>query len=147
MSAVRRLCGECRQWQSRPCGDGCYLLPSDPTEADIFAACGATPPIVAELDGLMQLEPDMSGPLCDAIMAVRNALARQMTPLLSAEALDRPIELEVIQWEGRPHCIYLNNYRVVGAKPWGGGTTIKKWPTSLREIIAAFPELRQVVFP
>lgn len=80
MSAARRLCGECRQWQSRPCGDGCYLSMSDPTEADVFAACGATPPIVAELDGLMQLEPDMSGPLCDAIMAVRNALMRKVEP-------------------------------------------------------------------
>ena len=61
------------------------------------------------------------------------------------EALDRPIELEVIQWEGRPHCIYLNSYRVVGGKPWGGGSTLKSWTTSLREIIGAFPELQQAL--
>ena len=66
---------------------------------------------------------------------------------LSDDVLDRPLDLEVIAWEGRPHCVYLNNFRVVGGKPWGGGSTLRSWPTSLREIIEAFPELRHVVFP
>jgi len=48
MSAVRRLCGECRQWQSRPCGDGCYLSTSDPTEDALFTSAGSTPSRTAE---------------------------------------------------------------------------------------------------
>lgn len=80
MSGGLRLCGYCEMWHSRPCGEGCYLSVDAPTEEDVFVTRGEVPPIVTELDRLLQFEPDMSGPLCDAIMAVRNALMRKVEP-------------------------------------------------------------------
>ena len=32
------------------------------------------------------------------------------------------------------NCILLNNFRVVGPKPWGGGRVIEKWQVSLEDI-------------
>lgn len=64
---------------------------------------------------------------------------------LTPEQLDKSVELCVVRWEGRLHCAYLNDFRVVGGKPWGGGSTEKAWNTSLREIIRAFPELQKAL--
>lgn len=64
---------------------------------------------------------------------------------LTVEELDKPVTLAVVKWEGRLQCAYLNNFRIVGGKPWGGGTTEKKWETSLREVIRAFPALQKAV--
>ena len=33
----------------------------------------------------------------------------------------RLLPLELVLWEGHLSCAYLNDYRVVGGKPWGGG--------------------------
>ena len=33
--------------------------------------------------------------------------------------------------------IYLNGYRIVGPKPWGGGPIIEKWEVSLEDIHTA----------
>lgn len=30
--------------------------------------------------------------------------------------------------------IYLNDTRICGPKPWGGGSVIKQWTTSVREL-------------
>ena len=30
--------------------------------------------------------------------------------------------------------IYLNDTRICGSKPWGGGSLIKQWTTSVREL-------------
>lgn len=64
--------------------------------------------------------------------------------MLTDEQLDAPMELTVVKWEGRPHCVYLNNFRIAGGKPWGGGTTLKEWKTvTLRDLIRGIPALRK----
>lgn len=68
-----------------------------------------------------------------------------MTGKLTEAQLDEPVKLQVVKWEGRIRCAYLNDHRIVGAKPWGGGATLKAWDTSLREIIRAFPELQNAL--
>lgn len=51
-------------------------------------------------------------------------------------------ELLVCGFEKNPaHCVYLNNYRVAGGKPWGGGNTTARWRVSLADLQAALPEL------
>jgi len=37
--------------------------------------------------------------------------------------------------------IYINDYRICGNKPWGGGTIGHKWQTTLDSIINAIPAL------
>lgn len=32
------------------------------------------------------------------------------------------------------HSLYLNDTRICGSKPWGGGSVIKRWTTSIRDI-------------
>ena len=32
------------------------------------------------------------------------------------------------------YCIYLNDFRIAGNKPWGGGKNIKTWQISLKDI-------------
>ena len=39
------------------------------------------------------------------------------------------------------HCVYLNNHRVAGGKPWGGGKISASWRISLKDLQAALPEL------
>lgn len=34
-------------------------------------------------------------------------------------------------------CVYLNDYRIVGEKPWGGGTITNTWKVSLKDIVRA----------
>ncbi|RPH41483.1 MAG: hypothetical protein EHM87_19560 [Burkholderiales bacterium] len=38
--------------------------------------------------------------------------------------------------------IVINDYRVAGPKPWGGGTIEKRWQCSLKDILEAIPELK-----
>lgn len=46
------------------------------------------------------------------------------------------VTIEVINGcEGK--CIAINNYRVAGPKPWGGGTVEKSWTVEKREILRA----------
>ena len=33
--------------------------------------------------------------------------------------------------------LYINDYRVAGPKPWGGGTAVKSWVTDEEKIIRA----------
>lgn len=40
--------------------------------------------------------------------------------------------------EGR--CLYMNDTRIAGPKPWGGGTTEKTWVVSCDEIARALPD-------
>lgn len=37
--------------------------------------------------------------------------------------------------------IYLNDYRIAGAKPWGGGSTLKSWEIKLDDLKRALPNL------
>lgn len=68
-----------------------------------------------------------------------------MSNKLTEAELDAPVRLQVVKWEGQVRCAYLNDHRIVGGKPWGGGTTLKAWDTSLREVIRAFPELQKAL--
>jgi hypothetical protein len=38
MSAELRQCNYCQTWRNKPCGDGCYWSPSDPTQAQLATA-------------------------------------------------------------------------------------------------------------
>ncbi len=50
--------------------------------------------------------------------------------------------LKLIRWNGNSaHCVYLNNTRIVGGKPWGGGTVQREWRFTLEDLRRAFPEL------
>lgn len=41
--------------------------------------------------------------------------------------------------------LYLDNTRIAGPKPWGGGKTLNKWTVSLRYIADAIPELSEAL--
>jgi len=47
--------------------------------------------------------------------------------------MESKIKIELVSGvEG--NSIYLNDTRICGSKPWGGGSVIKKWTTSIWEI-------------
>jgi hypothetical protein len=37
------------------------------------------------------------------------------------------MKLSVCEWQGKVHCVYLEDYRIAGGKPWGGGKTVAEW--------------------
>lgn len=43
LAPALRLCGFCNTWHSKPCGEGCYLRPEDPTYADLCPSAFACP--------------------------------------------------------------------------------------------------------
>jgi hypothetical protein len=53
-------------------------------------------------------------------------------------------ELSVCKWEGRIHCVYLNDYRVAGGKPWGGASDMKTWPVTMTDLANAVPAIRKM---
>ena len=66
----------------------------------------------------------------------------QSVDVTSPKPDDVRFELVVSAWEGNPaHCIYLNDHRIAGGKPWGGGTTTAKWSVSLADLRRALPGL------
>lgn len=38
--------------------------------------------------------------------------------------------------------VYLNDYRIAGPKPWGGGEIIKEWSVRIEDILNAIPHLK-----
>jgi hypothetical protein len=64
---------------------------------------------------------------------------------LTVEDLDKETTLTIVRWQGRIHCAYLNDFRIVGGKPWAGGSTEKEWKVTLREVVRAFPELQKAL--
>lgn len=34
-------------------------------------------------------------------------------------------------------CIYLNGYRIVGPKPWGGGSMLQRWTVTRADVLYA----------
>lgn len=55
------------------------------------------------------------------------------------------VTVELVEWQGKIHCVYVNNHRIAGSKPWAGGTIIKTWTTTLGEFTRALPlEIREV---
>lgn len=60
--------------------------------------------------------------------------------------LDKPLALKIVEWEGRIHCAYLNDFRIAGGKPWAGGRTVKAWgDVTIRELARAIPALREAL--
>lgn len=57
------------------------------------------------------------------------------------KAKPKAYELEIVEWEGHLHCVYLNNFRIAGGKPWGGGVTVKKFRLTVDDLKSAIPEL------
>lgn len=55
---------------------------------------------------------------------------------------EKKYELTVCEWEGKLHCVYLNDRRIAGGKPWGGGQNVARWLVTAEEILKAIPELR-----
>jgi hypothetical protein len=48
-------------------------------------------------------------------------------------------ELQVARWEGRIRCVYLNDYRIAGGKPWGGFEPAATWGVTFQDIANAVP--------
>ena len=48
---------------------------------------------------------------------------------------DKTIEL-VLSNGPAGKCVYLNDFRIAGPKPWGGGTTIAEWKVSIKDLEA-----------
>lgn len=63
--------------------------------------------------------------------------------MVTDDELSKQTELSAVNFEGRLHCVYLNNFRIVGGKPWGGGSIVKEWKVTLKDVIRAFPELQR----
>jgi len=50
--------------------------------------------------------------------------------------MDKPIKIETVRGvEG--NSIYIDDFRVAGSKPWGGGSLIQHWDTTVEEILTA----------
>jgi hypothetical protein len=65
---------------------------------------------------------------------------------LTPEVLERveaaaTYELMVCRWEGSVGCVYLNDFRVAGGKPWGGAEAAATWQITRNDIERAIPEI------
>ena len=61
--------------------------------------------------------------------------------MLSDEILDKPFTVDIHGCQGAIQCIYINNHRAVGGKPWGGQEIKSFEGITLRDVVRAFPEL------
>lgn len=51
-------------------------------------------------------------------------------------------ELAVCAWSGNPrYCVYLNDFRIVGPKPWGGTSDMQIWHFTADDLRRALPDL------
>lgn len=51
------------------------------------------------------------------------------------------LRLDIVRWEGQIRCVYLDDTRIAGGKPWGGGDIIASFkvdPADLDRILAGF---------
>lgn len=48
--------------------------------------------------------------------------------------MDKPLKLDIVEWEGKIRCVYLNDCRIAGLKPWGGGTIIRSFNVSRNDL-------------
>lgn len=64
--------------------------------------------------------------------------------LLSGFDEQEALSLEIVKWEGKIHCVYLNDKRIAGGKPWGGGNTARSFSVKKKDLIEAIrgPEPR-----
>lgn len=64
----------------------------------------------------------------------------------AVDVLDEPFALDVVNWQGQLCAIYLNDFRIAGSKPWGGGQIVRTWEgITIRELARAIPGLREIL--
>jgi hypothetical protein len=66
-------------------------------------------------------------------------------PAMSAEPTEiKEIRLAYVRGvEG--NSIYLNDHRIAGPKPWGGGDVLKEWKVDFKDIGNALPQIAQAL--
>lgn len=57
-------------------------------------------------------------------------------PAFAVDGLDKEITIGHVAGVEGPS-IYVNDYRVAGPKPWGGGHVVHEWKTTLRDVLVA----------
>ena len=62
-------------------------------------------------------------------------------------ATENAYDLAVVKWGGGIRCVYLNDYRVAGEKPWGGGDTTRHFKVRMADIMLAFRGTVQAAAP
>jgi len=55
-------------------------------------------------------------------------------PAFAVDGLDRPIVIQHVRGVEGPS-VYLNGLRIVGPKPWGGGSLVASWEITMRDIL------------
>ncbi len=63
---------------------------------------------------------------------------KRQTALAGARGSAGGVIVEIIQGVEGP-CVAINDMRVAGPKPWGGGKVIMRWKTTRAEIMASLP--------
>lgn len=66
---------------------------------------------------------------------------------MATEASADRFELRIVRWEGRIRCVYLNDHRIAGGKPWGGGEVVAKFTVSRDDLLSAIPGLSSPATP
>ena len=62
------------------------------------------------------------------------------------DAAPKTYELMVCAFEKNPrYCVYLNDYRIAGSKPWGGSHAETTWHVTPTDICEALPDVRGMV--
>jgi len=51
--------------------------------------------------------------------------------------MNKNIEIDLV-WGCEGNCLVMENYRIAGPKPWGGGRTIQKFHTSEGDLLSAY---------
>jgi hypothetical protein len=64
------------------------------------------------------------------------AMGRRVEATVLAALAERSLLVEVIGGVEGP-CLAINNYRVAGPKPWGGGTVQRKWRAKGKDLLTA----------
>lgn len=87
-------------------------------------------------------EDDIQGGI-DSLKALESSLGGEWREL-SDEELDNDYKFEKCTWSGGT-CYYLNDHRIIGGKPWGGGSCTPIGKFSIRDLIRALKPLQQAL--
>jgi len=58
--------------------------------------------------------------------------------------LNKEIKVDIIGGVEGP-CLSVNDYRVAGPKPWGGGKITRSWTVTIKDLIGGLPELKALL--
>lgn len=91
-------------------------------------------------DGCPEGVSGMPDNVLKLVATVKNCLT------VAPNYLDQTVPLSICEWNGEPHCVYLNDFRIAGGKPWGGGKKLKEWKSvSVRDVVRAMPSLQEAL--